>query len=76
MCLAVAGPVLSAEGEGIARKGMVQLGGAPREVNLALVPGVEVGTWVIVHAGYAIEILSDDQADELIGLTDEIAGLL
>ncbi|MBU1227153.1 MAG: HypC/HybG/HupF family hydrogenase formation chaperone [Actinobacteria bacterium] len=76
MCLAVAGPVLSARGEGVTRVGIVDLGGRPREVNLALVPGVEVGTWVIVHAGHAIEALSDEQAAELVGLTDEIAGLL
>ena len=76
MCLAVAGRVLSAEGDGVTRAGIVDLGGQHREINLALVPGVEVGTWVTVHAGYAIGVLSDAEAAELADLSDEIAGLL
>ena len=76
MCLAVAGRVLSVEGEGITRTGLVDLGGTPRPVGLALVDGVEVGTWVTVHAGHAIGVLSDEEADRLLELTDEIAGLL
>jgi len=76
MCLAVAGPVLSAEGDGVTRVGIVDLGGLHREINLALVPGVEVGTWVTVHAGHAIGVLTDAQAADLADLSDEIAGLL
>ncbi len=76
MCLAVAGRVLSISGEGLSRTGVVDLGGTPREVGLALVDGVEVGTWVTVHAGHAIGVLSDDEAERLLDLTDEIAGLL
>ena len=76
MCLAVAGRVLSISGEGLTRTGVVDLGGTPREVGLALVDEVEVGTWVTVHAGHAIGVLSDDDAERLLDLTDEIAGLL
>ena len=76
MCLAVAGRVLSSEGEGVTRVGVIELGGQPREISLALVPGVEVGAWVTIHAGHAIGVLSDAEAVELVDLTDEIAGLL
>ncbi|MCB2224524.1 MAG: HypC/HybG/HupF family hydrogenase formation chaperone [Actinobacteria bacterium] len=76
MCLAVAGRVLSIEGEGVAREGMVDLGGTPRRIGLALVPDAAEGAWVTVHAGQAIGVLSDEDAAELVALTEEIAGLL
>ena len=76
MCLAVAGPVLSTEGEGVTLTGVVDLGGTPREVNLSMVAGVELGTWVTVHAGHAIGVLTEEEAARLVELSDEIAGLL
>ena len=76
MCLAVAGPVVSFDGEGMTRVGLVDLAGSHREINLAMVPEAEVGTWVTVHAGYAIGVLSAEEAAELTALSDEIAGLL
>ena len=76
MCLAVAGRVLSTEGDGVTRVGKVDLAGDHRQINLAMLPEAAVGSWVTVHAGHAISILSDDEAAELISLTDEIAELL
>ena len=76
MCLAVAGPVLSMEGEGVTLTGVVDLGGTPREVNLSMVGGVEVGTWVTVHAGHAIGVLTEEEAARIVELSDEIAELL
>ena len=76
MCLAVAGRVLSTEGEGVTRVGVIDLAGDHRQINLALVPEAGVGSWVTVHAGHAIGTLSEDEAAELISLSDEIAELL
>jgi hydrogenase assembly chaperone HypC/HupF len=76
MCLAVAGPILSMEGEGVTLTGVVDLGGTPRDVNLSMVSGAEVGTWVTVHAGHAIGVLTEAEASRLVELSDEIAGLL
>ena len=76
MCLAVAGRVLSTEGEGVTRVGIIDLAGEHRQISLALVPEVGVGSWVTVHAGHAIGALSEDEAAELISLSDEIAELL
>jgi hydrogenase expression/formation protein HypC len=75
MCLAVAGRVLSVSGDGVARTGVVELGGQPREINLAMVPEAGVGVWVTVHAGHAIGTLSEEEAAELAELSDEIAEL-
>jgi hydrogenase assembly chaperone HypC/HupF len=76
MCLAVVGRILSTRGEGVTRVGVVDLGGAPREVGLALVPEAVTGTWVTVHAGMAIGTRSEDEAVELAEISDEIARLL
>ena len=73
MCLAVAGPVLSATGEGVERVGIVDLGGQHREINLAMVPEAEIGTWVTVHAGHAIGTMTPERDAELADLSDEIA---
>jgi hydrogenase expression/formation protein HypC len=76
MCLAVAGPVLSIEGEGATRIGLVDLGGDHREISLALVGTIEVGTWVTVHAGHAIGTLTEAEAARLVELSEEIGALL
>ena len=49
------------------------MGGEQREINLALLSEAAVGMWVTVHAGHALAILSEEEAAELAGLTDEIA---
>ena len=76
MCLAVAGPILSEEGEGVVRTGMVRLGIEPRRVSLGMVPEAGVGAWVTVHAGHAIGTLTDAEAAVLADLSDELAGLI
>lgn len=58
MCLAVPGKVLSIDENQIAN---VDFGGVKRPVNVSLVE-VEVGGYVIVHAGYAIQVLSEEDA--------------
>jgi len=42
-----------------------------REVNVALVD-VKVGDYVLVHAGYAIQVLSEEEAQETLRLWDEL----
>ncbi|UCG70400.1 MAG: HypC/HybG/HupF family hydrogenase formation chaperone [Thermoplasmata archaeon] len=58
MCLAVPGKILSIDEEQIAN---VDFGGVERPVNVSLVE-VSVGDYVIVHAGYAIQVLSEEDA--------------
>ncbi len=58
MCLAIPGKVVELKEEG---KGIVDYGGVRREADLSFV-NARVGDWVIVHAGFAIEILSEEEA--------------
>jgi hydrogenase expression/formation protein HypC len=73
MCLAVAGRITEIEGDDLQRVGRLEVGTERREVSLAMVPEAGVGDWVIFHAGYAMEILAPEDAEELMRLHAEIA---
>lgn len=63
MCLAVPGKVLEVSGgEELMKTGRVSFGGTVREVNLAYVPQVKIGEYVVVHVGFAISILNESEA--------------
>jgi hydrogenase expression/formation protein HypC len=63
MCLAVPGKLVEVtEAEGAAmRRGKVAFGGIRREVCLTFVPEAAVGDYVLVHAGFALSIVVDDE---------------
>jgi hydrogenase expression/formation protein HypC len=65
MCLAVPGKLIAIEGEDpLARRGKVDFGGVVREAQLAYVPEAKVGDYVIVHVGFALSILDEQEAEE------------
>ena len=68
MCLAIPGIVKSIEG----KKAEVDFSGVTRNIGIVLVPGVKTGDFVIVHAGFAIQILDKDAAKETLKLFDEL----
>jgi len=68
MCLAIPAKIVEIRGD-LAK---VDFGaGTMREVNVSLVDA-KVGEYVIVHAGYAIEILDQKAAEETLALWNEI----
>lgn len=68
MCLAIPAKVLEKKGD----NAKVDFGeGTTREVNISLVD-VDVGGYVIVHAGFAIEVLDETEAKETLNLWNEI----
>jgi hydrogenase expression/formation protein HypC len=68
MCLAIPARVLEKNGD----SAKVDFGdGTTREVNVALVD-VKVGEYVIVHAGFAIEVLDEAEAKETLRLWSEL----
>jgi hydrogenase expression/formation protein HypC len=77
MCLAVPGEILSVEeGEpskvGELRSGRVSFGGLVKDVCLACVPEATVGDFVLVHAGFAITVVSAAHAKEVIAYLERI----
>ncbi|KHK93532.1 HypC/HybG/HupF family hydrogenase formation chaperone [Novosphingobium malaysiense] len=73
MCLAVPGELLEIEGDDpLTRKGRVAFAGVVRRVNLAYVPEAEPGAYVLVHAGFAIAVIDEAEAQRTLALLDEI----
>lgn len=68
MCIGVPVRIVSIEGT----KGVAELGEVQREVDLSLVEGVQVGDYVILHAGFAIEKLDEAEALETLALLNEV----
>ncbi len=68
MCLAVPAKILSINGD----SAMIELGGTQREASLMLLEDASVGDWVIVHAGFAIEKLTEEDAQQTFALLRDI----
>ena len=63
MCLAIPGKVASVRGQDpLMRMGKIDFGGILKEASLAYVPEAQVGDYVIVHAGFAISRLDEEEA--------------
>ena len=62
MCLAVPGKILSIQGEDFARTARVSFGGIVKDVSLAYVPEAREGEYVIVHVGFAISVVDEEEA--------------
>lgn len=79
MCLAIPGKILSIEGDDpFMRMGKVSFGGVVKDVNLAYVPDAQVDNYVIVHVGFAISIVDEEEANrvfEYLREMDELAEL-
>lgn len=71
MCLAVPGQIETIDESAPLLTGTVSFGGARREVCLAYVPEAGVGDWVMVHVGFAISVIDEDEARRLFDLLDE-----
>ncbi|QDA32313.1 HypC/HybG/HupF family hydrogenase formation chaperone [Thermococcus indicus] len=68
MCLAIPGKIIEIDG----KTAVVDFGGVRREVRLDLLPNVEVGNYVIVHTGFAIERLDEKRALEILEAWAEV----
>ncbi len=69
MCLAVPGLVESIDDD----YAEVDFGGVRKRVCVSLLPGLQIGEYVIVHTGYAIERLDQEEAEKRLALWEEIA---
>ena len=67
MCLAIPGKVIERRGN----KAIIDYGGVRREADISLVD-VKEGDYVIVHAGFAIQVLSKEDAEETLKIFEEM----
>ena len=77
MCLAVPGRVVEIiDGGDVAfRVGKVDFGGIRKEINLAYVPEAEIGKYVLVHVGFAISVIDEDEAKRVFQYLEELGAL-
>ncbi len=69
MCLAIPMKLIKIEGN----KGLVELSGVQKEISLDLLGEVEIGDYLIIHAGFAIERLNEEEAKKTLAIWEEIA---
>lgn len=75
MCLGIPGRIVKVGPEELMRMGKVDFGGVVRDVCLAYVPEAQIGDYVIVHVGFAISQLDEEEARETLELMVE-SGIL
>ena len=76
MCLAVPGRITSISGEEpLTRMGKIDFGGILKEASLAYVPEAQIGDYVIVHVGFAISRLDEEEANTVFEYLREMEGL-
>jgi hydrogenase expression/formation protein HypC len=69
MCLAIPGKILEINGN----SALVDFDGIQQNVIIALIQDPEVGKYVVVHAGYAIEMMNEEQAKVAIDQWKELS---
>ena len=71
MCLAVPVKVVSIEGS----EADVEIGGVKRRVSIMLTPEAKVGDYVLLHTGYAINVIDEAEAQETLKILGEMISL-
>jgi len=69
MCLAIPALVKSIEGY----QAEVDIDGVTRQVSIQLTPDVKVGDYVLLHTGYAINIIDEAEAEETLRILEELS---
>jgi hydrogenase expression/formation protein HypC len=68
MCLAIPFKVKEINGN----MAMVELNGVRREISIAMTPEVKIERWVLVHAGYSIQEVNEEEARETLRLLEDM----
>jgi len=75
MCLAVPGKIIEIYDQNSLRMGRIDFGGVTREACLEALPDAKVGDFTIVHAGFALNLLSEEEAQETLDALREIGDI-
>jgi len=75
MCLGVPGKIIELyEVDGL-KMGKIDFGGVTREACLAYVPEARLGDYTIIHVGFALNLISEKEAQETLAILREIADI-
>ena len=75
MCLGVPGKIIKIYDKDNMKMCIIDFGGATREACLDFLPEAKVGDYTIIHVGFAISLLSEEEAMETLALLQEIADI-
>jgi hydrogenase expression/formation protein HypC len=75
MCLAVPGKIIEIYDTQGVKMGKIDFGGVVREACLEYVPEAQIGEYAVVHVGFALNIVSESEAQETLKLLKEIEDL-
>ena len=75
MCLAIPGKVVDIAQENGLRMGRVDFGGVIKRVCLDYVPEVEIGDYTIVHVGFALSKIDEDEALKTLEMLSQMGAL-
>ncbi len=75
MCLAVPGKIIEIYDSGGLKMGRMDFGGVTREACLEYVPEAQVGQYAIMHAGFALNLLDEEDAQKTLSLLQEMGEL-
>ena len=76
MCLGVPGKITEIYEKNGLQMGRIDFGaGVIRETCLAYIPEAKVGDWTIIHVGFALNLLSEQEAQETLDILRQVAGI-
>ena len=73
MCLGIPGKITQIYHGNQIVMGKIDFGGVSREICLAYVPDAQVGDYALVHAGFALNLISETEAQETLAILNQIA---
>lgn len=75
MCLGVPGKIVEIYESGGLLMGKIDFGGVTREACLSYVPEAKVGDYTIIHVGFALNVISESEAQETLDLLRQVADM-
>ncbi|HAF48309.1 MAG TPA: hydrogenase assembly protein HypC [Anaerolineaceae bacterium] len=76
MCLGIPGKIITIYENHGTKMAKIDFGGVSREACIEVIPEAKPGDWTIVHAGFALNLLSEDEAQETLDILQEMAELV
>lgn len=73
MCLGIPGKILEIYQKNFLRMAKIDFGGIFKEVCLAYTPEARVGDYALIHVGFAISLMDEEEAQEALKLIKEVA---
>jgi hydrogenase expression/formation protein HypC len=75
MCLGIPGKIIEIYERNSLQMANIDFGGISKEACLAYTPEAKVGQYALIHVGFAISIMNEDEAQETLALLQEMSDL-